>query len=675
LLGAAWLAFAAAHGILQILAPRSVLSDPLLPVWARIGLLGSEGVSLAVLLGVAALAFLLLGRISTNLPSLLRPGIGVIRCLLATGLLLGLSLSWSTFWLSGQFLDRAGLEFTFSNFGPLLGYAARVHPFLVYGLPWILLTAALVLCEIFPRWYGSLPAALDAGVRRLAVAGLALSIAGAAVAEVAHRCADGMVTDPITGAAYSHHQLYQLRRDHHAGPLLHLVARGLEARDPFEADSAPVAAAELRRPRVSMEQYLSGVDREQVRKWNVIVVLVDSLRADQLKATGGRREVMPALEALAREGRVFSDCTTQASHTDYAVPAVFSSHYPLRARDVYRYPKDPAYPRVMIYDVLKALGWRTALYSSQDEDWRQMRNYLQTGGLDAYVHAKSGEASASDRPAFAGTRDDRVTISESLKWIESASDAPFFLCLNLQNSHLPYDVPADYARRFCTQEIDFKISVGWFPKDKADVVRDVYADSLAYVDTQLDRLFRHLKDRGIWDRTLVVVTGDHGEAFYEHGSAAHANGVYDEVVRVPLIVRAPGLEAERDGRPTQLIDVAPGIFHLLGLPLHPSFQGEDPFAPAPRADRTRYLISDTPWSTQLGVLRSGFKLIRDGGSGATVLYDLARDPGERVDASADHPETARELKARLSAWRRAQLDYYENALRQGSEYPPVLREP
>jgi len=150
--------------------------------------------------------------------------------------------------------------------------------------------------------------------------------------------------------------------------------------------------------------------------------------------------------------------------------------------------------------------------------------------------------------------------------------------------------------------------------------------------------------------------------------------VHGEVIQVPLVVRAPGLLPGADARPAQLLDVAPGVFHLLGLPIHPSFQGEDPFAPAPRKDRLRFALSDTPWKTQFGVLRSGFKLIRDGDGGGSVLYDLGADPSEHRDATPDHPALAADLKRRLADWRRAQLDYYENPLRQQSEYPPVLKE-
>jgi len=669
LLAAAWIALAAIHGTLQILAPRGVVTDSLLPFWARASLLGTELVALALLVLLVGLPFLI---VRDRLPSAtlfgLRSSAGAI-------VLVGLAASWSTFWLSGQFLDRQGLQFATGNFDSVVDYAVRVHPLLFYGLPLLLLGVSIAACGALPRWSPSLSARGESIAQRAAAGGIALAFVAFVGGEVGHRFLKQQVTDPATGLGYPGADLYRLRRERNAGPLTHLLSRTF-SKDPFEDDAAAAAPDVIRRPIESMEHYLSKVDRARLNRWNVVVVLIDSLRADQLRATGGPREVMPALEALAREGRVFSDCVTQASHTDYAAPAVFSSHYPLRARDVYRYPKNPPYPRVMIYDVLHALGWRTALYSSQNEEWGQMTNYLQTGGLDVLFHSRSAgvpEEGTKERPAFAGTIDDSVTVSESMKWIECDPVAPFFLYLNLQNSHLPYDVPADFPRRFAPREIDAKISIGWYPQEKTELVKNVYADSLAYVDLQLDRLFRRLKERGLWDRTLVVVSGDHGEAFYEHGSAAHANGVFDEVIRVPLVLRAPGLEPGRDGRPAQLLDVAPGVFHLLGLPVHPSFQGENPFGTEPRDDRVRYVICDSPWKTHIGVYRSGFKMIRDGDLGASILYDLARDPGEKIDATTAHPEIARDLRLRLASWRRAQLEYYENPVRQACEYPPVLR--
>lgn len=675
LFAAAWLTLSGSHLLLQATAPRGVLSDPLLPFWARAALLATECALIATALVPAALFFRALRAAELRCSPRSAWIFAALRCVAAALLLVILAASWGVFWLSGQYLDAEGLRFAWGNLGSVIAYASHIHPVLLYGMPGLLLLVAILACEGLPRWAARLPDRAHAVIVAAGAGLLLLTIATAAAGEVGHRWATEKITDPSTGAIYSKDDLYRFRRNRNAGPLAHSVSLTLESKDPLDHDASDPEPRVIRRPQVSMEQYLATIDRARLKRWNVVVVLVDSLRVDQLRVTGGVREVMPAVEALGREGAVFPDCITQASHTDYAAPAVFSSQYPLRSRDVYRYPKDPPYPRVMVYDVLHALGWRTALFSSQNEDWGQMLNYLQTGGLDVCFHSKSlgvSEAATKDRPAFAGSLDDAVTVSESVKWIEREPQIPFFLYLNLQNSHLPYDVPRDFRRRFAPANVDVKISIGWFPKEKVDVVKDVYADSLAYVDAQLERLFARLKERGLWDRTVVVVTGDHGEAFYEHGSAAHANGVYQEVIQVPLIVHAPGLGPRRDERPTELLDVAPGLLHLLGLPPHPAFQGDDPFSGDFRRDRARYSICDTPWRTQIAVLRSGFKMIRESVTGTTVLYDLKADPGEKSEAAGRHPEQARDLRARITAWRRAQLEYYENPLRQAREYPPLL---
>ena len=207
------------------------------------------------------------------------------------------------------------------------------------------------------------------------------------------------------------------------------------------------------------------------------------------------------------------------------------------------------------------------------------------------------------------------------------------------------------------------------------MARVLYADSLAYADSQIARLIGHLKASGSWEETILVVSADHGEAFFEHGLAAHANGVFEEVVKVPLFIRAPGLVPGLESRPAELLDVAPTLLGLLGLPPHPSHQGRDLLGRDPVSEpRSRHLISDTPWKTQLGILRGRHKLIFDGDAGRFALYDLGEDPGESRDVSGAQPEVARELRSRLAAWRRSQLDYYSNPLRQASEYPPLLED-
>ena len=661
----AWAALAAAHVVLSGTAPRGVLRDPLLSPGARLALLALELVA-------QALAVALLGALLW-LPGRLRPRLAAAGGgLLGAVLLLGLAASWASFWFSGRFLDGEGAAFCAANFGPLCRLAARMHPAATYAGPPLLAAAAAGTAVALPRLAARLP-----GTVRKAVAGGGITlVAAAGLAALAggrdYRAAREKVTDPDTGVVYSPAELFRRRRDQAAGPLIHLLAAPTGRRGDAEGRGLPEVPppALVRRPILPMERYLAGVDEGRARPWNVVVILVDSLRADHLIAGGCPRDVMPAVNALARASRVFTDCVTQATHTDYAVPPVFCSHYPLRVRDAWRHPQLPTFPRLMIYDLLKRRGYRTALFSSQNENWGQMAGFLRTEGLDRYVFP-----GAEGGAGFADMIDDRITVSGALSWLEEARGTPFFLALNLQSAHVPYAIPADFPRRFGPRAVDFTLGAGHFPRERAGTVRDLYADALAYADAQVGRLLARLEGPDLRERTVVVVTGDHGESFYEHGAAAHANGLFEEVVRVPLLMRAPGLEPGTDARPAQLLDVAPTLCGLLGLPPHPSFQGLDLLGSSFPPERSRFVVSDTPWSFQAAVIRSGFKLIHDPEAGRCALYDLRRDPGERTDVSSVRPEVAADLAARLAAWRRAQREYYGNPLRHGLEYPPVLAEP
>jgi arylsulfatase A-like enzyme len=213
-----------------------------------------------------------------------------------------------------------------------------------------------------------------------------------------------------------------------------------------------------------------------------------------------------------------------------------------------------------------------------------------------------------------------------------------------------------------------------FPIEKIDIVKGRYADSLFYEDTQIGRLVEYLKTRGLWDRTVIVVGGDNGEAFYEHGFASHASSLFNEVMKVPMIIRAPGLAAGFDDRPAMFLDVPPSIFDLLGLPPHPSFQGISVFDPQPDPDRSLFMIVQTPAAFQSAIVRSGFKLLHSEWEGRYFLYDQVNDPEERKNLASARPDLVNDLGERLRFWRAEQLSYYADVARHRREYPPVVRD-
>ncbi len=595
--------------------------------------------------------------------------------------------SWLSFRNVGRFLDPGALRFWLADPLQTLQHIGHTEPYTLILVPIITLAAATGLCLVLPR----INRRLDrrAGTRVVAEGGVVVGVLLLAAGTLGTGRADipELVDDPVAGVIYTRGDLYAVVRDERTGPLTHFLA---ELHHRFWGTLEPSVASDeiplTQKPIISMEQYLAGVENERVNRWNVIVIIIESLRDDQLLSYGGAREVMPALEVLSREARVFTNNYTQSSHSNYSDLAPLSSHYPLRARRYHIYPENPTYPRVLVYDVLKALGYRVAVFSSQNENWGGMINYLRTGSIDRFLHAENfegptyvprhdiGFADFVRGGKRSGKIDDRFTVSAAIEWIDSIGTDPFFIYMNLQNSHLPYETPADFVPRFGPGRASFTLHFGYFPPDSVDAVKDLYANSLAYVDFQLERLLRHLKQEGLWDRTVIVVTGDTGQAFWEHGFIAHANMLYNEVMKVPLIIMAPGLEHAVDDQLAQHIDVPPTVLALLGLPAHPSFQGRDLLDPRPADDRSVYLVAQAPLAHQYAIVRQGFKLIYDARRNVYALYDLERDPGETIDLKTRQPVVAAELAVWLDTWRKAQLEYYENPYRQKSWYPPVLAE-
>jgi len=678
-----WLLVAVLELGLSALIPDTALRDEQLAFGARISL---AAYSLTLLMaGVGAIAgpLLLMARLGTpGVHPVVRWTLGGLRALVVWAALLLYGASWTAFWNVGVFLDRGAFLFWLPHPVQVFHW---VYPPLAIGVIVATLAAAVVLAWWVPRWV----AAMRSVVQRQIVA---------AAASLVGVCAGVALSGSLAYGGQEPEQLetsYALTRDDRTGPLLHAFAdlrRRLSPPATLPAITVRAGIQSIRRPIISMEQYLADADRSQVKPWNVLMIQIESLRSDQLRAYGGTRDVMPTLDALARESRVFTNAYIQASHSNYADLVPLSSHYPLRSEDEqYTYPANPTYPRVLIYDVLKALGYKTAIFSSQNENWGGMINFHRPSSLDRFFHAAT-----FDGPTYApwedisfaewvketkgaGSVDDRYTVGGAIEWIDSVAGTPFFLHMNLQSSHVPYVVPEDFPHRFGPKKLDFTIMWGKFPIDKIDIVKDRYADSLFYEDTQIARLFEYLRRRGLWEDTVIVIGGDNGEAFYEHGFAAHATSLFNEVMKVPMIIRVPGLEASRDDRPAMFLDIPPPVFDILSLPAHPSFQGISLFEPRSDPARSIFMIVQTPVAHQSAIVRSGFKLLhaeRSGSSllGRYLLFDLVHDPGEQVNVAASQPDLLDELSRRLQLWRGEQLSYYTDIARQAREYPPVLKD-
>ena len=359
---------------------------------------------------------------------------------------------------------------------------------------------------------------------------------------------DTELLDPRTGVSYRTNLFWDAGREAHAGPASALLRSSIVALRRGAAKPIPVdpSIPVEHPPRAAGELAHTGVP---THRWNVLVIEIESLRGDVLRAWGSPMIVMPTLETIAAESRRYLDSYTTATQTNLAAVVPLSGQYPLRDPGPRPYPTKLPYPRLLVYDLLAPLGWRSAIFSSQNEWWWGMINFLRSPSLDTLFNADNfhghtivpGEdlafASFVTRAKRSGKVDDHDTMLEAIRWLDRDRRAPFFLYINLQTSHIPYAIPAT-ARHPFGKPPSFPVMFGRYPADSAEVVKNAYRNALAYIDDQLGILRASLIADGRWDSTIVVVTGDHGQAFFEHGVAAHANGLWQEQLRVPLVIKA-----------------------------------------------------------------------------------------------------------------------------------------
>jgi arylsulfatase A-like enzyme len=404
---------------------------------------------------------------------------------------------------------------------------------------------------------------------------------------------------------------------------------------------------------------------------NVVIVCIDTLRADHLSAYGYRRQTTPSLDALARRGELFEHASSTAPWTVPSVGSLLTSLYPGQhgaavAGEVRQLDEQtPAQLRPEIEtlgDILHAAGFRTALLSGNPYLWGRFQRGFDTAVAD---HQTAGEL--TDR---------------AIAWLRRQPRKPFFLYLQYMDLHQPIAPPPAYASHF-------PVSLGgergaehadWSFDRQSDLADPefrrfrahkiaLYDGALLYVDSEIGRLLDALERLGRRDDTLVVVAADHGEEFWDHAEAerqmggdprgvwgiGHGHTLYQELLHVPLVVAGPGWD---DGRRVpcgvSLLDVAPTVLAALGLPPRPAMRG---------ASLARYLPDEgdsagacapaavAAESTAYGpdarsLVWSGWKLIERDGTGP-ALYDLGADPGERHDLAGCRPRTLAALSGLL----------------------------
>jgi len=438
----------------------------------------------------------------------------------------------------------------------------------------------------------------------------------------------------------------------------------------------------------------------RARRPNVLVVLIDTLRADRLGVYGNDRGLTPFLDALAPRGTLFEHAYASSCWTVPSVASLFTSRYPSQHHMVTFASRLPE-SELTLAERLRAAGWITGGFVG-NPNLQPVFGYAQ--GFDEWWAAPPEDPGATDG--------DRVR-AQALGWLDRTwhrgSDRPVFLYVHYMEPHAPYEPREPFRHRFAVDDAGraldtaaaadaFWRTIAFTPagpnapdqtpdfgralrdRDKrltcltpedddlariADQIRDrlvfgssrLYDAEVAAVDEQIHVLFDELARRGFFERAVTIVTADHGEEFLDHGALGHANALYEESVHVPLIMTGVGVSSrQRIAADVSLVDVAPTLLDLLRLSPEPPFEGRSLVTVGPRDVILEFepIFADSADLREhtRGLVRGRTKLLV-APDGRAMTYDLARDPheqhGDPTDASAATAVALAAAEDRLAA--------------------------
>ena len=401
---------------------------------------------------------------------------------------------------------------------------------------------------------------------------------------------------------------------------------------------------------------------------NVLLVLVDTLRADKLGPYRRDTRVQtPGLLRFAERASTMLHAHSQENWTKPSVATLLSSLMPWEHATTQHESVVPRTVR-LLPEILKDDGFHTGAFICNGyvsdrfgfgRGWSTYRNYIREG-----------------RRTMA-----ELVAADVLQWLDARpTDKPFFLYVHTIDPHVPYRPPAEHLALYGDPSyrgrVDFSrdatllenVKLGRLRLDDRDKahLQALYDGEITYTDVHFAAILDGLDRRGLSDDTMVVLTSDHGEEFWDHGSVGHGHSVYEELLHVPLFVRLPGEPARRLRDSVGLVDVMPTILEALGRPLPENLSGRS-FLPSLRG--AGY---DAPQATVSGFMEhwrtvnvGRYKLVQRPGH-PPVLYDLAEDPGENTNVADAHPL--------ILGWLRGLLGASLDATR-GASTPTAARRP
>ncbi len=380
---------------------------------------------------------------------------------------------------------------------------------------------------------------------------------------------------------------------------------------------------------------------------DVVLILVDTLRADHLSAYRYPQPISPHIDEFARSATLFESAMSQAPHTLPSVLQIMTSRY-IHETDI-----DPRIPTLA--ELLRQHGYQTAavvengLFETTPDAHGLMR------GFDRFYRNGPLHTDNVEQQHWKTKTPADCITAQARRWLHVRDrDRPFFLWLHYFDPHDPYMPPfaddmealtwqaashftGDIRRTFLYRGADGERPAEFTAADRQHPI-DLYDGEIRYLDQSIGELFDELRAEGVFDRSMIIIAADHGESFGEHGAWTHGNSLYDSEVHIPLIVKLPGqARGKRVLDPVQAIDIAPTVLEAARVPAEGITLDGTSLRQRPRR------AAFTFWKDSKAVRTAVWKLVSR--AGKTELFHLPHDPQELHDLAGERPGVVARLTA------------------------------
>jgi len=383
---------------------------------------------------------------------------------------------------------------------------------------------------------------------------------------------------------------------------------------------------------------------------NVVLYIIDALRADHLPAYGYERDTAPNLTAFARQGILFANCFSQETWTQPSIASLMTS-VDSHVHGIERRGNILPDALIVFPEILRRAGYTTATLSENPHNPPHMNPRAAYSNVEApYLRLNAGDDQLEWNMAWCEQSD--ITAEMAATFLKTHTDRPFFLCVHtMECHHVPpsrefpmphYGPPEPFRSLFASAD-------GVRP---ADI--NTYDGAIRYADTHFLRFMDELEALGLDDNTIVIVTADHGEGFEPTRWVGHQGIPFIELVHVPLLIRWPGFlpAGKRIEENVQLLDLAPSILDFLNRPKDPQFQGLSllPLIRGAEPEAFANRIAFSYWKGHLSAVQGPWKLMVDPVKNTKQLFNIKHDPNETRDVAPENPAVFKSLSAAAQAY-------------------------